>query len=432
MSNNRVEYATAIVKTLREHNFIAYFAGGFVRDMILHKDTSEYVDFLEEHDIDIATDASPSDIRKIFKRVIPVGEHFGVMLVVHKKIPFEVATFREDVGGTDGRHPDSVTFSTPQSDAQRRDFTINGLFFNPLKNEVLDFVGGEEDLQKGIIRTIGTPDERFQEDYLRLLRALRFSARFNFTIASETWEAIIRYSASIKRISKERIFQEVSKMLQGKNSAYAIQLLIDSNLLPQILPDVAKLQESSPIDLRHHKYHRLDIIKHALTHGDSRNDIIQWSILLQFTGSTFEESAQKSTSILRGLKASNELITGVEQTILGQGIIPQVPSMELCRLKDFLYRPTLTNEIQVYIRTHAITQESLSEITYIQNKCEEIPQCNRHPIPFINGNDLRSLGMKPSPQMGELLKKIYDLQLNETLQSHEEALEVAKKYYCKM
>ena len=216
-----------IVQTLRDHGHIAYYAGGFVRDLLLNQKSDE---------VDIATSASPSEVQKLFAKTIPVGISFGVVIVVIDNVSFEVATFRSDGAYVDGRHPQGVHFSSPEEDAQRRDFTINGMFFDPLTEEILDFVGGQEDLQKKIIRAIGDPQKRFAEDRLRMIRAVRFAARFGFTIESKTAEAIKKYAHLLfPSVSMERVWQEFNKMIHIDQ---ALLKMREFGLLQTIFPQV--------------------------------------------------------------------------------------------------------------------------------------------------------------------------------------------------
>lgn len=224
------EIATRIVRTLREHGFIAYFAGGWVRDHLLG---------LSSEEVDIATNAPPEKVQALFPKTYAVGISFGVVVVVAEGYQFEVTTFRKDLDYTDGRHPSSVDYSTPEKDAARRDFTINGMFFDPLTQEIHDYVGGREDLKRGILRAIGQPAARFQEDRLRMIRAIRFSARFGFEIEQETFKAIQQNAGTLfPAVSMERIWNEWTKMCKKPHLDRAIVLLHQSGLLKVLFPQV--------------------------------------------------------------------------------------------------------------------------------------------------------------------------------------------------
>ena len=217
-----------VVRVLREAGFDAYFAGGCVRDMLMGVESADY---------DVATSATPDQVGKLFRHVLRVGAAFGVAVVIVKRKKVEVTTFRSDVSYTDGRRPDAVRFSTPQEDASRRDFTINGMFFDPLADRVIDYVGGQDDLRARVVRTIGLPDERFGEDYLRMLRAVRFATRFDFALDAATADAIRRHAAKITSISGERILDELTKMLLHPRAADALAMLADLRLAHYILPE---------------------------------------------------------------------------------------------------------------------------------------------------------------------------------------------------
>lgn len=226
-------YATAVVKKLVEHGFIAYFAGGWVRDFLMRRPSD---------DIDIATSASTDDIQRIFPKTIPVGVAFGIVIVVLDNFQFEVATFRKDLGYTDGRRPIGFAPATPEEDAERRDFTINGMFFDPLTEKFYDFVGGEKDIKLGIIRAIGNPHERFAEDRLRMMRAVRYSTRFDFPIESQTMEAILVHAQELlSAVAMERIWQEFKKMSQFAHFDTGLVMLHQLNLLPTIFPSLKEI-----------------------------------------------------------------------------------------------------------------------------------------------------------------------------------------------
>ena len=225
--------ALTIVRTLQEAGHEAYFAGGCVRDRLRG---------VEPKDFDIATSARPDEVLKLYPKGDRIGEHFGVILVRRDGFHFEIATFREDGSYGDGRRPDSVTFSTSEADAQRRDFTINGMFYDPVAGKLLDFVGGEVDLKAGLIRAIGDPLERFEEDYLRMLRAVRFATRFGFAIDALTWSGIEIVAPKIAQISPERIREELDRIWTSPNRVKGFDLLVASGLMAVALPEIMTLQ----------------------------------------------------------------------------------------------------------------------------------------------------------------------------------------------
>ena len=327
--------ARSIVEVLQKKGFIALYAGGCVRDALLN--------ISPPGDIDIATNAVPRTIAQLFPHVVGVGEHFGVMLVITDGVPFEVATFRTDIGVLDGRHPEKVSFGSAEMDAQRRDFTVNGLFLDPSNGKILDYIEGKKDLERKIIRAIGDPNRRFEEDYLRLLRAIRFSAGLSFTIEEQTWNAILANAKGIKNISQERIFQEVEKMLVGKNPHIAIELLDKSGLLHEVLPEIEQLKgvEQPP------EFHpEGDVFQHtllALSLLENPTPISAWSTLLHDVGKpktmSFSDrirfnnhhkaGASIAKKILRRLKASRQLVDDVSACIDNHMNFMNVQNMRL-------------------------------------------------------------------------------------------------------
>jgi len=396
----KFEAALGIVKRLIENGCQAVFAGGYVRDMLLGLHGTG--------DIDIATDATPQTVAALFSRVQPVGEHFGVMLVIERGVPFEVATFRSDVGTIDGRHPREVVFSTAREDAQRRDFTINGLFFDPTKNTVLDYVDGEKDLRKALVRAIGDPEARFKEDYLRLVRAVRFAARFGFEIEAATWEAMKEHAGGIRHIAQERIFQELNKMLTGPHPDRALELLSASSLLALVLPEVETLKgveqpaEFHPEgDVFTHTVKALSLLEHP-------SAIAAWSTLLHDIGkpSTMTRrdrvrfnnhhrvGARLARRALERLRASRALIDGVYECI--------------DKHMDFM---------------NVASHGNLDNYDFLRSRRGELADEQVRPAPLLTGKDLISMGFIPGPVFGRILDELYDLQLEEKLHTAEEARE---------
>lgn len=391
----------------------------------------------EINDVDIATSATPDDIKELFENVHPVGESFGVMLVVQRGIPFEVATFREDGGYQDGRRPEAVSFTGPEVDAQRRDFTINGMFYDPIAEQVHDFVGGQEDLRKGIIRTINNPRDRFSEDYLRMLRAIRFSTRFGFPIEEQTKSALLELAPKIAGISVERIFQEVDKMLTGPRPSEAVRLMAELGFLEVILPEVAALSgcEQPP------EFHpEGDVFEHTMFVLDGlekgSSSAVMWAALLHDIGKpptkTVEDrirfnnhnkvGAEMSDVLLRRLKVSNDLREKVVSMVAGHMTFVDVQQMRVSTLKRFIARETFNEELALHKADCLASNGSLSNYDFLQRKIEEFVAVDIAPKPFLNGKDLIQSGIRPSPLFGEILRDAYDLQLEETLKSREEAL----------
>lgn len=436
MVNNekKLEAALHIVRTLIENGYKALFAGGYVRDAVMKLEN--------DGDIDIATNAKPTTIARLFQHTIGVGEQFGVMIVVEKAIPFEVATFRSDIGIRDGRHPEEIVFTDEKSDAQRRDFTINGMFYDPLLDKVIDYVGGMDDIYNRRIRAIGDPQNRFTEDFLRMLRAVRFSARFDYVIDEETWCALRSNACMITRISPERIFVELDKMLLQPNQDKSIVLLKDSGLLAFILPEVQNLSgvPQPPVyhpegDVFEHTVKALGFLKTGST------QILAWSILLHDIGkpSTMSISdrirfnnhdrvgAIMASNILRRLHASNNLIEGVEACIDNHMNFMNVTKMRLSTLKKFLSRPTIEDELEMHRIDCLASHGDLSNYYFVKEKLDSMAKEQIRPEPFLKGRDLLTMGFSPGPLFGEILSEIYDLQLEEKLDNREDAMQYLKE-----
>lgn len=435
MEDARLKTAIRIVNKLRRHGFEAFFAGGYVRDMILG--------LPQRGDIDIATSATPSEVTSIFQKAIGVGEHFGVIIVVVNQIPFEIATFRSDTGIKDGRHPQSVTFSDPCTDAQRRDFTINGLFYDPVKDEVIDYVEGIADIEKKVIRTIGDPHLRFKEDYLRVMRAIRFASRFDFVIEPETWDQIKQNAPYITKISMERIFQELTKMLTNPHADRAAILLEESGLLQFVLPEIQALRG---VEQPKEFHPEGDVLSHtikALSFLENPTETTAWSVLLHDIGKQSTQSytdrirfnnhprvgAEMAHNILKRLKSSRILMKNVYECVDNHMNFMNVKNMRLSTLKKFLSRPTIDDELELHRVDCLASHGNLENYHFLQLKRNELhePQLLR-PTPLLTGKDLIELGFKPGPIFGIILNKAYDLQLEEKISTNEEARQWVKSH----
>ena len=387
-------------------------------------------------DIDIATDATPSQIAGLFRRVMHVGEHFGVMIVIIDEMQFEVATFRSDIGIGDGRHPQSVAFSSPPEDAQRRDFTINGLFYDPATGQTIDYVNGVADIYGKVIRAIGQPALRFKEDYLRLLRAVRFAARFNFSIDPATWAALCESVGGIDSISNERVFMEINKMIIGKNPHIAIRLLHESGLLAKVLPEVATMHgvEQPP------QFHpEGDCLQHtllALSLMNEPSQVLAWSTLLHDIGKprtmTISDrirfnnhhrvGATMAERLLRRLKASNSLIEDVCASIDNHMNFSNVTKMRLSTLKKLYARPTFSDELELHRVDCQASHGDISNCTFLIERQSGFTAEQLKPDPFVGGKDLIARGLKPGPLFGFILEQAYDEQLEERVADREAGL----------
>ncbi len=389
-----LEIATAIVDRLHKEGFLAYFAGGWVRDFLLGSHSEE---------IDIATSAPPKKIQSLFPKTVDVGADFGVIVVVIEGQNFEVTTFRKDLTYVDGRHPESVDFSTPEHDAERRDFTINGMFYNPLTEEILDFVGGQKDLEKRIIRAIGDPVERFKEDRLRMLRAVRFSARFDFEIEKKTKEAIQEYASSLlPAVSLERIWQEWTKMSQKPHFDKAALLMDELGLLRTIFPKLERELKSRLLPFPYFPLHTPPVVY----------------LLELFPDTTLQER----TELAKYLKMSNAETKLIEFFTASEALFKKTPTKY--EWVAFYAHPhsSLFLEIQgakilpphreTFLVEHEKRKKELGEhITRAKEK-----------KPLVTAAHLQQKGIQPGPKMGKLLQAAEQIAIEEDLNDPREVI----------
>ncbi|OQZ00313.1 MAG: hypothetical protein B6D35_06895 [Candidatus Brocadia sp. UTAMX2] len=437
--------AIEVVKTLQERGYKAFFAGGCVRDMIMGKESADY---------DIATSASPQDVMKLFEKTIPVGAQFGVVIVAKNSHTFEVATFRTECSYRDGRHPDYVAFSTPEEDVKRRDFTINGLLYDPVKNEILDYAGGREDISQGIIRTIGDPIMRFTEDKLRMIRAVRFACRFQFPIHRDTQQAIIRLASQIHVVSAERIREEMEKILTGPNPHIGIKLLDELYLLHEILPEVSHMKGVRQPENFHPEG---DVFVHTLLclsklvplaeQGlDRPSFTLAMGVLLHDIGKTvtFEESdrirfnlhekvgADMAARICDRLKLSHAEKERVVWLVLKHLYFKDAKKMRLNKLKR-LFANEGYPELAELCRIDALASSGdLSDYHFCQEMFGKLSHEEVKPKPLITGHDLIAMGLKPGPLFKDILTKIEDEQLDGNITTKEAAIEKAKALISQM
>ncbi len=422
--------ATEIVRTLRQAGHIAYFAGGCVRDRLLGK---EPVDF------DIATDATPERVQEIFPRTVPVGAQFGVVLVVSQGEEYQVATFRADGAYIDGRHPEGVVFTTAEGDASRRDFTINGLFYDPIDQQVLDYVGGEADLQRRLLRAIGEPRKRLEEDRLRILRGVRFGATLAFDIEPATWEAIREYAPRIHDVSAERIREELVKIFLSPRRVAGFDLLDASGLLDELLPEITAMKgcdqppEFHPEgDVFVHTRIMLDMLPEEvslpLVFGVLFHDIgkvptrqVDPTGRIRFNGHE-SVSARMTDAIMRRLKFSNDEIEATIEIVQHHMAFKDVQNMRVARLKRFMARPNFTDELELHRVDCQSSHGMLDNYHFLLAKEQEFANEPLIPKPLINGRDLIDLGWTPGPVFKQVLEAVETLQLEGQLTSREEAL----------
>jgi putative nucleotidyltransferase with HDIG domain len=422
--------ATSLALKLKQAGHTAHLAGGCVRDKLLG---------LEPKDYDIATSAPPSAVIALFPGANEVGAHFGVVIAKHEGHHVEIATFRTDGSYGDGRRPDSVTFSTPEKDAHRRDFTINGLFENPETGEIIDHVGGVRDLEGKIIRAIGTPSHRFQEDALRLLRAVRFSTTLGFPIEAETFAAIRQNAHLLNKVSPERIRDEFSKIITSPNRRCGLELLVDTGLIAHFLPEVLPLigcdqppewhpegdvyihtrimlemlPPDAPLDLC------LATLLHDIAKPPTRT--IDPDGRIRFNGHD-ALGAEMTEAILTRLKYPNAVIRDAAHMVSRHMHFMNVQQMRKAKLKRFMSEPTFPQEMELHRVDCASSNGFTDNYDFLNEKAEEFASEPLIPPPLVTGKDLIARGLKPSPRFKEILEDIQTEQLENRLTTREGAL----------
>lgn len=444
------ELATDLVRRLQAAGFAACWVGGCVRDVLLGREPDDY---------DIATDAVPEQIEKLFPHTIAVGRKFGVMVVVEAKQQFQVATFRAESDYRDGRRPERVSFGDAPADAQRRDFTINGLFFDPLTGQTHDWVGGEADLRLGIIRTIGVPEERFSEDHLRMLRAVRFAARLGFEIDPATFAAVQKHAAKIKLISAERIRDELNKLFApptkrsaglqsgalqsrqragsetGAPAARGLELLRTSGLLECVLPELAATvtcDQSPDFHPEGTVFRHLQLMLKQMQ-PDS-DPLLPWAVLLHdiakpLTASRDEQTggihfyeherigATMTLEILERLRFPRKQIEHVAEAVRHHMQFKDAPKMRKATLRRVLLRETFPLELQLHRLDCLGSHGRLDVYEFLVTQSAELAQQPEIRPPLLTGADLIKLGVKPGPAMGKLMAEIREQQLADELKT---------------
>ena len=394
--------AIKVIKCLQRSGFQALLAGGCVRDMLLRRRAKDY---------DVATDAQPKDVIRLFKRTLKVGAKFGVVIVLIEGRQVEVATFRTETGYADGRHPGSVEFTTAAEDAGRRDFTINGMFYNPLEKQVIDYVDGQADLKRRIVRTIGKPSERFGEDYLRMLRAVRFSTQLDFEIESSTWSAVCRNAKKIAKISGERIAMELEGVLVHPNRAAGASMLIESGLVNVIFPGFAGEHAKSAIGVL----------------GQLRRKVDFALALACFFAGCETGFAVRSCRILKLSRNQNKHIKFL---LANRGRLLN-EQMSLAELKKILAKPYFRDlyELQRAIqKAGGGDRKSIAALTALRKRINALGDVELQPEPLLNGHDLIRLGAVPGPILGQLAEEMYIAQLEGSLHTLQQAKEWAHRW----
>ncbi len=429
--------ARDVAARLRDSGHIAYFAGGCVRDIVRGQTPKDF---------DIATDAKPEVVQKLFPRTYAVGAHFGVILVVENGFQFEVATFRSDDAYIDGRHPSAVHFSSPEEDARRRDFTINGMFYDPVAAKVIDFVGGHVDIAAKLVRAIGDPAQRFAEDRLRMLRAVRFATVLEYEIDKQTWGALLANAASINEISAERIRDELMRIFLSPNRTRGWDLLDASGLMRAILPELDVMKGCKQPEQFHPEgdvfaHTRLmlqflpekvsvPLVFSVLLHdvAKPRTATVDETGRIRFSGHD-RLGAEMTEDIMRRLRFSGAEIEATVEMVRQHMVFKDVPKMRVAKLKRFMARPTFEDELELHRVDCEGSHGMLDNYDFLLRKREEFANEPIIPPPLVRGDDLIALGLKPSPKFGEILEAVETRQLEGNLRTREEALDWVKREY---
>jgi poly(A) polymerase len=427
--------AEKIVQMLTQAGHVAVYAGGCVRDALLQR---PYLD------VDIATSATPDQVQALFPKASdPQGKAFGVIRLRIDEHVFEIATFRVDGPYLDGRRPSSITFTTAEEDAKRRDFTINGMFFNPLQNQLLDYVAGQADLSAKIIRAIGDPVSRFTEDRLRLFRAIRFAVQLGFEMEPATWKALIQLSPSSNVISPERVRDELIKIFTSPDPARGFDLLHQSGLLAVWIPELLEMRGCAQSPEHHPEG---DVWVHTrllLTHMRNPSPVLALSALLHDIGKPRTSKtdpdgrirffghegvgARMAEEILRRLRFSNDEVAAITACIANHMAFKDAPNMRVSTLKRLLARPTFLEELELHRIDCSSCHGQLDIHTFLTAKMTEFSQEEIKPKPLLTGNDLQQLGIKPGPSMGKVLHQLMDEQLEGKFTDRDGALARARE-----
>jgi putative nucleotidyltransferase with HDIG domain len=437
---NPRELANSVCNTLQRHGHQAFLVGGCVRDILLRRDPADF---------DVATDATPAEVLQLFPSALDVGAQFGVVLFRQDSLKVEVATFRSDVGYSDGRHPDQVVYSkTPEEDVQRRDFTINGLLMRHDTDEVLDLVGGRSDLAAGIIRAIGEPARRFAEDKLRMLRAVRFSARFNYIIEPSTFAAIRKHANEIPVVSVERIREELTKFLTEGAARRAFELLDELGLLAELLPEIAALKGVAQPPQFHPEgdvwVHTLLMLE-GLPAGVSPT--LAWGVLLHDIGKppTFrpasetgdrirfdghvEVGVRMAEELCRRLRFSNDDTGQIKALVANHMKFKDVSQMRQATLKRFVRLPQFGEHLELHRLDCQSSHGKLDAYDAVRDFLAQTPPTEVRPPRLLSGDDLKDLGYTPGPEFQKILSTLEDAQLEEAVQTRDQALEFVRRHY---
>ena len=432
-ADDKRKQAEEIVLRLKKTGYEAYFVGGCVRDFVMGVLPDDY---------DIVTSALPDQVTALFNRTVAIGAKFGVIAVIVECHPYEVATFRSDDVYIDGRRPSGVHFTCAKEDVLRRDFTVNGLLMDPVTGEITDYVDGLADIQKKIIRTIGDPNCRFQEDHLRMLRAIRFTANLNFSLDSSTQDAITRNVAKIKTISAERLQDELTKLLSRGGARRGLELMAQTGMLREILPEVDAMQGIEQPSRFHPEG---DVWQHTLMmleilSGDKRprvNPVLVWGALLHDVGKPVSRSEDENgvhfyghvqhgekiaDEIMQRLKFSRAQKEAVLNLVSQHMNFMNVQKMRSARLKRFLRMPDFDLHLELHRLDCLASHGMLDNYEFCRNQLETLTAEELHPPRLLNGHDLIAIGFTPGKMIGEIICALEDEQMEGRISSKDEAM----------
>ena len=388
------EVAYRVIEQLHAHGHEACLAGGCVRDMLLGVDAKDY---------DVATNATPQRVAEIFKKTVMVGAQFGVAAVLMKNTQVEVATFRSDGFYGDGRRPDSVVYTDAKHDALRRDFTINGMFYDITTHKVIDYVGGQDDLKQGIIRAIGKPDDRFNEDHLRMLRAVRFASQLDFSIEAETAAAIVSHAKQLSTVSEERVLMELAEMLKHRNRTQSIALILQYQLAPIVF---------------------IGLTETNITFGQKMLTKLESAVTLPvaFSYLLIALGAKKANTFCRKLRVSNEVRNSTVEMISSCLYLQTALPLTIGHVKLEMAKPYFSDLLYMFDHYLDVTNGNRDQYNLFVAQVASLKGIDVAPVPFLNGDDLINIGITPGKKMGELLKGVYLAQLEGELDSTEAAV----------
>jgi poly(A) polymerase len=414
-SDPKREFAVEVVRRLQDAGFRALWAGGCVRDFLMGRIPQDY---------DVATDARPESVRELFgrRRTLAVGASFGVIVVVGSKAAgnVEVATFRTEGPYVDGRRPEHVVFSTPQEDAQRRDITINGMFYDPIAERVYDYVGGEQDLAAGIVRAIGNPADRMSEDKLRLLRTVRFTATLEFELDPATADSVRAQARDIRVVSAERITQELRKMLLDPHRRRAMELTRQLGLLVEIVPELAPVLGSGPSDDANSEWTRT--LRRLPLLNEPGFELATAALLL-----SVPDAGSAAGRICKRLRMSNEEAETIGWLLQRIADVRAAKTKSLAELKRLLVHPSAWDLIEL-ARVDTLARDGdLSPVLHCEEFLRQTPAARLDPPPLISGAELIAIGLRPGKLFGRILDAVRDAQLNEEISTKDEAMLLVKR-----